>query len=134
MKTYVLDTNALLALLEDKRGAVKVQDCLRDAMRGHGAVLMSAVNYGEAFAVLQRTCGRDRALSVLATLHPLPITIEDATRHRAMSAADVRVRYKLYYADSFAAALAIEKKATLVTGDSDFRRLGHGFPILWLKP
>jgi predicted nucleic acid-binding protein len=51
-----------------------------------------------------------------------------------MSAADVRVRYKLYYADSFAAALAIEKKATLVTGDSDFRRLGHGFPILWLKP
>jgi predicted nucleic acid-binding protein len=51
-----------------------------------------------------------------------------------MSAADVRVRYKLYYADAFAAALAIERKATLVTRDSDFRCLGHGFPILWLKP
>jgi predicted nucleic acid-binding protein len=94
---------------------------------------MSAVNYGEIFAVLQRTHGRDRALSVLATLHPLPITVEDATRHRAISAADIRVRHKLYYADAFAAALAIEKKATLVTSDSDFRRLGHGFPVLWLK-
>jgi predicted nucleic acid-binding protein len=39
----------------------------------------------------------------------------------------------MYYADSFAAALAIEHKATLVTSDSDFRKLGHGFPVVWLK-
>jgi len=37
------------------------------------------------------------------------------------------------YADAFAAALAIEHKATLVTSDSDFRKLGHAFPVLWLK-
>ena len=95
---------------------------------------MSAVNYGEVFAVLLRTYGRDRALSILTTLQPLGIAVEDATRQRALSAADIRVRHKLYYADAFAAALAIERKATLVTSDSDFRRLGHGFPILWLKP
>ena len=41
--------------------------------------------------------------------------------------------YKLHYSDSFAAALALEHKATLVTSDSDFRRLGHNFPVLWLK-
>jgi len=45
----------------------------------------------------------------------------------------MRVRYKLYYANAFAAALAFEYKATLVTSDSDFRRLGRGSPILWLK-
>jgi hypothetical protein len=28
---------------------------------------------------------------------------------------------------------AIEQKATLVTGDSDFRKLGHVFPVIWLK-
>jgi hypothetical protein len=27
----------------------------------------------------------------------------------------------------------MEEKATLVTNDSDFRRLGHGFSIVWLK-
>jgi len=40
---------------------------------------------------------------------------------------------ELYYADGFAAALAIEYKATLVTRDSDFRKLGHSFPVVWLK-
>jgi hypothetical protein len=38
-----------------------------------------------------------------------------------------------WYVDAFAAALAIENKATLVTSDSDFRKLGHNFPIVWLK-
>ena len=32
-----------------------------------------------------------------------------------------------------AAALAIENKATLVTSDSDLRKLGHNVSILWLK-
>jgi predicted nucleic acid-binding protein len=66
-------------------------------------------------------------------VHPLPIRVLDATPQRAFQAADVKSRYKLYYVDSFAAALAIEHKATLVTSDSDFRRLGHGFPVVWLK-
>jgi predicted nucleic acid-binding protein len=44
-----------------------------------------------------------------------------------------KARYKLHYADSFAAALAIEHKATLITSDSDFRKLGHDFPVVWLK-
>ena len=49
------------------------------------------------------------------------------------SAADVKSQYRLYYVDSFAAALAIEFKGTLVTSDSDFRKLGHGFETIWLK-
>ncbi len=57
----------------------------------------------------------------------------DATPQRAFKAADLKAKYKLYYVDSFAAALAIEYKATLVTSDSDFRKLGHGFPVVWLK-
>lgn len=33
---------------------------------------------------------------------------------------EVKARFKLYFVDSFAAALALEHKATLVTSDSDF--------------
>jgi predicted nucleic acid-binding protein len=69
----------------------------------------------------------------MGAVHPLPINFLDATPGRAFQAADVKAKYKLYYLDSFAAALAIEQKATLVTSDSDFRRLGHDFPIVWLK-
>jgi predicted nucleic acid-binding protein len=66
-------------------------------------------------------------------VYPLPIEVLDATTQRAFQAADMKAKYKLYYADSFAAALAAEYKATLVTSDSDFRKLGQGFPVLWLK-
>ncbi len=45
----------------------------------------------------------------------------------------MKAKYKLYYIDSLAAVLAIEQKATLVTRDSDFRKLGHGFAVAWLK-
>jgi len=94
---------------------------------------MSAINYGEVYGVLLRLYGRDKAGSTMNALHPLPITVVDADAPGACRASEVKSQYKFYYADSFAAALAIEKKAMLVTSDSDFRRLGHGFPILWLK-
>ena len=70
---------------------------------------------------------RDRERGVPAHPH------DGCHAQRAFRAAEVKSKYKLYYVDSFAAALAIEHKATLVTSDSDFRRLGHGFPVLWLK-
>ena len=57
----------------------------------------------------------------------------DTTPQRAVHAANVKAKYKLYYVDSFAASLAIEYKAALVTSDSDFRRLGHGVAVVWLK-
>ncbi len=68
-----------------------------------------------------------------SAVHPLPISLVDVTPQRALEAAEIKLKYKLYYLDSFVAALASEYKGTLVTSDSDFRRLGHSFPIVWLK-
>jgi predicted nucleic acid-binding protein len=56
----------------------------------------------------------------------------EVTQQRAFRAAEIKARYKLYYVDSFAAALAIENKATLVTSDSDFRKI-RSLPVMWLK-
>ena len=134
MKTYVLDTSALLAFLEDKPAAQKVDELLAEAMRGRAQILMSAVNYGEVYGKILRDYGADRARVTIRGVYPLPIAVLDATAARALLAAEVKVKYKLYYADSFTAALCFENKATLVTSDSDFRRLGHSFPVIWLKP
>jgi predicted nucleic acid-binding protein len=133
MRTYVLDANALLVFLEPKGGATKVRDILLEALHGRAAVLMSVVNLGEVYGVLLRLYGKDRAVTTLSSVYQSSVEFVDATSQRCTHAAEIKERYKLYYADSFAAALAIERKATLVTSDSDFRRLGHGFPILWLK-
>ena len=133
MKTYVLDASALIAYLQRTAGAYKVNELLKEARQERAKVLMSAVNYGEVYGRILRERGPDQALLAEQVVNPLPIEVMDATSQRACKAADVKVKHKLYYADSFAAALAMEYKATLVTSDSDFRKLGHGFPVVWLK-
>jgi predicted nucleic acid-binding protein len=133
MKTYVFDASALFAYLQKKAGAPKVNELLKDAVRGSAQVLMSAVNYGEVYGRILRDYGPDQALATMHAVNPLPIEVVDATPERAFQAAGIKAQYKVYYVDSFAAALAIEHKATLVTSDSDFRRLGHSFPVVWLK-
>jgi predicted nucleic acid-binding protein len=94
---------------------------------------MSSVNYGEVYGRVLREQGPAQAAQAVSMLGPMPIHLEDVTVRRAFRAAEMKAKYKLYYVDAFAAALAAEHKATLVTSDSDFRRLGHGFPMMWLK-
>jgi predicted nucleic acid-binding protein len=133
VKAYVLDASALYVYLQDKPAASKVNQLLKEAVRGRAEILMSAVNYGEVYGAVQREHGLERATAIMSAVQPLPIRLLDATPQRALRAADLKAKYKLYFVDSFAAALAIEFKASLVTSDSDFRKLGHGFPMVWLK-
>ena len=133
MRAYVLDASALWAFLQEKPGATKISALLTEAMRGRAEILMSALNFGEVYGLILREQGLDRARAVASAVYPLPIQLVDATVQRCSHAAEIKTKYKLYYVDSFAAALAVENKATLVTSDSDFRRLGHGFPVVWLK-
>ena len=133
MKTYVFDASALFAFLQKEPGALKVNGLIKDGIRGHTKLLMSAVNFGEVYGLILRQNGPDQALTAIQAVGQLPIEVLDATSQRACRAAELKARHKLYYADGFAAALAIEQKAALVTSDSDFRKLGHGFPVVWLK-
>jgi predicted nucleic acid-binding protein len=134
MKTYVLDASALFAFLQNTSAGPKVNELLKQATRGNARILMSAVNYGEVYGRILRDHGVNQALTSIYAINPLPIEVLEVTSLRAIQAANVKAKYKLYYADSFAAALAIEHKSTLVTSDSDFRKLGSRFPLLWLKP
>lgn len=133
MKTYVFDASALLAFLQGKGSAAKVGELLKQAVEGRAEILMSAVNFGEVYGVVLRERGADAAQTAMSAVRPLPIRLVDATPERCLRAAEVKTKYRLYYVDSFAAALAIEHKATLVTSDSDFRKLGHGVGVVWVK-
>jgi predicted nucleic acid-binding protein len=133
VKTYVFDASALFSLLENNASANRVSEILKEAARGRTAVLMSSVNYGEVYGAALRKYGPDRAATTLSVIHPLPIRLLDVTPQTARRAADIKFSYKFHYLDSFAASLAVDYKATLVTGDSDFRRLGNTVSVLWLK-
>lgn len=133
MRTYIFDSGALLALFENSPGTHKVNELLKEAHRGHCRILMSCVNLGEVYGKILRDHGLDRALWALSATRSLPIELCEANEQRAVDAQNLKTTYSLYYVDSFAAALAIEHKATLVTNDSDFRKLGRTVPLVWLK-
>jgi predicted nucleic acid-binding protein len=133
VRTYVFDAGALLALLLNKPGASRVNEITKEAVHGRSRILMSTVNYGEVYGLLLRHQHESTARRILSAVGRLPIELHDATPQRSLRAAELKITYKLYYIDAFAAALALEHKATLVTSDSDFRKLGHNFAMLLLK-
>jgi predicted nucleic acid-binding protein len=66
-------------------------------------------------------------------LSGLPIDFHPADRRLADTAAGFKARFKISLAEAFAAALANEKKAELVTGDPEFKALEREVKIHWLK-
>jgi len=62
MKTYVFDASALFAFLQNRPGASKVDELLKEARRDRAKVLMSVINYGEVYGLILRECGSNKLL------------------------------------------------------------------------
>lgn len=127
---YVLDAYALLAFLEAEKGG----ELVRNLLQNPGArFYISAVNLGELYYILLRERGKDAAETVLNELSQAGnIRVAAATWQRAKAAGELKARGGISYADCFAAALAAERNAWLVTGDPEFRRVADRVKIFWL--
>ncbi len=130
MKTHVLDASALMTFFEDRPGAGKVEELLAKAAEAKWPLLMSVVNWGEVYYSVWRARGEAAANEKLREIAQLPIEIVDADSGLTRVAASLKAEHNLPYADCFAAALAQARKATLVTSDSDFKRVGTALKIL----
>jgi len=129
-RRYVLDADALVGLFEDRRGiAEKVERLLRNAALQDVPLLMSAINWGEVFYVEWRTRGEAKAREAETVLQEMPITIMGVDRDRATRAAALKQKHGLAYADAFAAELAIERGAWLVTADPEFSKVGKALSV-----
>jgi len=47
-------------------------------------------------------------------------------------AAEYKAGHSISYADCFALAAAMEQKASIVTGDPEFRKVGHLVKVMWI--
>jgi predicted nucleic acid-binding protein len=131
-KRYVLDANALVGLFEDRQGtAGKVEVLLERALEQDLPLLMSAVNWGEVFYITWRRHGEAKARDAEAKLQEMPVAVVAADLDRATRAAALKQKHSLGYADAFAAELAIERNARLVTADPEFSKVGK---VLSLYP
>ena len=132
MAATVLDSFALLAFLRGEDGGGRVRQLLERAGDRDQPLHMTEVNYAEVKYIITRKDGRQRWAQIAADLPALPLEFHPATRALADTAADFKARYKISLADAFAAALAREKKAELVTGDREFKPLEAELKIRWL--
>jgi predicted nucleic acid-binding protein len=129
-RRYVLDANALIGLFEDRHAiAEKVEHLLRDALLRDLPVFMSAINWGEVFYMEWRYHGELKALEAEAKLQEMPIAVIGVDRERASRAGALKQKYSLGYADAFAAELAIERGAWLVTADPEFSKVGKALSV-----
>jgi len=106
---------------------------LLEAARDQEASLyMSLINVGEVYYLMRRMKGQAEAEELLADLRTLPLMVCGVGEERVLAAAKLKADYAISYADAFAAALAQEFNAQLVTGDPEFRSVESLITVMWL--
>jgi predicted nucleic acid-binding protein len=132
VKEYVLDSNAVLRYVgvSSGQGADKVRALFVQAQRGQARLSISVINLGEVMYVLLKHVDGQRARHYVQVLQNA-ITMVEADSPQALRAAEIKHTYKLGYADSFAATLALMRGATLVSADPAFEKVGRS--LKWLR-
>jgi predicted nucleic acid-binding protein len=134
MANYVLDSFALLAFFRNEAGADRVEELLNNAAEDKHELYTSVVNAGEVYYISHRKDGEAKAMLAWNAMKTMPLHVVDANLDFALEAAKIKAGHKLSYADAFAAALTIQKRATLLTGDNEFDALKglKGFKVEYI--
>jgi len=127
----IFDSWAILAYAYNEPAADDVENLLVESTRLQNAWI-SSINLGEVWYSLARRKSRDIAQQQLAILAQIGLERVDVDWPMVLQAADYKSRHKISYADAFAAALAKQRNAELVTGDQEFRPLESEIRIHWV--
>ena len=132
MAAKVLDSYAMMAFFEDEPGADLVRSLLLKAEESDLKLLMSVVNLGEVWYSIARTTSPETADQTINEIRGMAIDIVDADWGLTRQAAVFKANGNLAYGDCFAAALAKNCKAELITGDKEFKALESEIKISWI--
>lgn len=112
-RTYVFDTSAWFALLEDEDGADVVEGLLREAAEGTAQVLTSFMTFMELAYITIRERGDREAEERVQLIAKTPAVRMESNVHLAALAARLKSNHSISVADSWIAALALEQAATV---------------------
>jgi predicted nucleic acid-binding protein len=118
-ESYLLDTSALLTLIEDEDGAERVEEVLRE-----GQALISWISLLEVSYISQQERGSIEAERRYALVKLLPATVLwEATEPVLLTAARFKAAHRLSLADAMIAASAVQHRVTLLHKDPEFEAL-----------
>lgn len=127
---YVLDSFAILTLLQQEKGWEYVKELLTKASRGDSELHMSIINLAEVkYLIIRRNKDVEQTL---AAIEALPIHFASADEY-IQHVVDLKANYPVSLADCFAAALAIAHDCQLVTADPEFRKMESILQVYWLR-
>jgi predicted nucleic acid-binding protein len=131
-KRFVLDSYAILALVEDEPGAQVVADIiLNEAAERY----LSVISLGEVYYIVFRKQGEAAAEEVVHGVRQEEgVQIAEVSWSRVKDAARIKAEGGLAYADAFVLGLAQELGALLVTGDPELRLIAGrvGVELVWI--
>jgi uncharacterized protein len=134
LRNVVLDSHALLALLFAEDGKETVKQVFQEAAADQRDLFITSVNWAEVgYRIIRENGPADWECSRTALLQT-PLHIVEVGRELAELAAHYKANHKMSLADAFAAALAKQKKALLLTGDPEFKPLEGEIRMGWLIP
>lgn len=132
-KIIVLDSWAIMSYLQGEPSAEKVADIIADAHENNVPLLMSVVSAGEVWYIIARRVSEAEADRSIRELKQLGIKLVEVDWDIAQDAGRFKAKNKMSFADCFAAALAKQRKAHLVTGDQEFKQVEADVIIDWLN-
>jgi predicted nucleic acid-binding protein len=135
-KKIVIDSFALIGYLENEPFSAHVEKLLKQARENKIRIYLHALHLGEVYYITLREQGRDMADLAYSRIKAFPLTFIDTIDEALLkTAAALKAHYPISYADAFAAAMAINQKAALLTGDPEFKVLekNEHISIEWLS-
>ena len=131
MNIYVLDSYALLQYFQNERDNQILEKVLTRCHITKSKALLSLINWGEIYYIVKRRFGDNHLQDVLQHIEQLPIKCIPVDEATVRDASELKAQYPISYADAFCAAVAQKHKATIVTGDPEFKIIEKIIPILW---
>ena len=122
--SFVLDSYALIGYLENESFSDRIQQILTQAKKGALRLYFHAIHLGEVYYIILREQGQSVADLAYSRIKALPLKQIDLIDEKLLlTAAGLKARHPISYADSFAAALSILKNCPLLTGGPEFKSL-----------
>jgi len=134
--SFIFDSYALIGYLENESFSDQIEEILTQARKGNCRLYLHVIHLGEVYYITLREQGQNLADLAYSRIKAFPVQlIQYIDEKLLLAAASLEATYPISYADSFAAALAINKNCPLLTGDPEFKILEkHGIiNIEWLK-
>jgi|688.fasta_scaffold31784_9 predicted nucleic acid-binding protein len=132
MRTYILDSNAVVAYFQKEKSWQKVQTILAMGLTGQAKILMSSINFGEYLYTIHSKVSEKEYKNNMKRFEALEINLINPDLEQVYQAVEFKNCGGIAYCDCFVLALAKKHKATIVTGDKEFKKFEKDFRIEWL--